>query len=155
MFSTLARRSFAVLFSLVVLSSCDKDDDDDNEVSRTQLLTTGQWRLTAAVANPALVAGPFTITDLYNSQIMQSCLKDNLYKFNTDNTVTTDEGAEKCDPAAPQTSNAPYSLSANEQELTFLGTTLTITELTNSTLKVKGPITAQGFTANAELTFSK
>ncbi|SHG11157.1 hypothetical protein SAMN05444008_11838 [Cnuella takakiae] len=153
MLSTLANRTVAALFAAVLLCSCDKDEDE--KVSRAQLLTNGQWRLTAAVANPPLVAGPFTITDLYNSQMMQSCLKDNLYKFNNDNTVTTDEGAEKCDPAVPQTSNAPYSLSANEQELTFLGTTLTITELTNSTLKVKGPITAQGFSVNAELTFSK
>lgn len=149
MFRKPARPLIAAALCLLVLSSCEKEDDP----TRTEMLTSGRWQLTGAVANPPVTVGGISFSDVYT--VMPACYKDNLYTFKTDGTAEVDEGAQKCDPASPQTLPVNWSLSANEQELTLAGNTLTILELTNNKLRVKGSVTVQNLSANAELTFSK
>lgn len=131
------------LISLVAIfvSSCSKDDDNpaDNPKTATEYLTAGNWKMTALTVNPGINFGGGTITNFYAQ--MPACTTDDLTKFNSDGTITDDEGATKCDPGDPQsTTEGTWVLSEDNSTLTMDypeedPTVLTIVELNGSSLK--------------------
>lgn len=71
---------FGILMGLAV--SCDKDDDDISLGDRSEALF-GQWEFEAIESNTAIdINGDGTVNiDLYNTNEIRQCLKDNLTFF--------------------------------------------------------------------------
>jgi hypothetical protein len=105
-------KNYSALIFLFVLSfvmaSCDKDKD--SEPTKQDLLMAKNWKVTAAKAK-GTVNGSTIDLDYYNYLV--DCQKDNFLKFNTNSIVIVDEGALKCTPTAPQTTQGNWSLTEN------------------------------------------
>lgn len=123
--------------AFLTVSSCKKEDEKTTTPtkSKTELLTAKAWKLTAMTVNPGItpVPGGPTITDIYS--FMEACEKDNTEKFNTGGAGVTDEGATKCDPADPQTSNFTWSFASNETKIVIDGDSFDIAQLDETTAK--------------------
>ncbi len=152
MFRKSVALTVAAAFTLLLGSGCQKDEDAQDP-SGADILTSGQWRLTAAVANPPVTVAGLPISDVY--PFIDPCIKDNYYVFDKNGTAELNEGPTKCDPADPQTSTVNWSLSADEKELTIDGETGTVLELTATRLRVRGVRTVQNISATVEATFTK
>lgn len=165
--------AFICLFFLtLVMAGCDKDKD--SEPTKQDLLMANQWKLTEAKASATIAGSPFEV-DYYN--ILIACQKDNFLDFNTGGVVVMDEGASKCTPTAPQTTQGTWTLTENATTgdvltvngniLLAFGLTntaarnLTVLTLDNQTLKVTFneavtvPISQNPLPAKIDLTFSK
>lgn len=119
--------ALVAVFSAAIFFACSKDD----EKTKTEMLTSGSWRMSAATVSPALQG----ITDLYS--LLPSCTKDDFTTFNANGTKVDDEGATKCDPDDPQTVNGTWEFAENETKLimdknTAYEMTLTIISLSES-----------------------
>lgn len=137
--------NFALLMVLFVLTavSCKKDKP------REELLTSGAWRATSI----SVALGPLTV-DAFAE--LEDCEKDDRMTFKSDKTVEIDEGATKCNPSDPQTySLGAWSLSDNDNKLSYGGITYDILELTESRLRLKGSISESGLTGTIELGFTR
>ncbi|MCD4697542.1 MAG: lipocalin family protein [Bacteroidales bacterium] len=129
------------IMAMIFLTSCSKDDDTPEEQTKTtkDYLTAGYWKTTAMTIDPGINVGGTVITDFYAQ--VPACSKDNISKFNTDGTITDDEGATKCDVNDPQTTNdGTWLLSADNSSVTIDypdedPTTLNIIQLDVSTFK--------------------
>lgn len=127
----------ALVFSFAFIS-CGDDDDGDPAKSTTEYLTSGTWNVTAMSINPGINFGSGTITDFY--AFMDACEKDDLITFNSNGTITDDEGATKCDPSDPQTSNdGTWTFDAATSKLTISypnedPITLTISSINDSNM---------------------
>jgi hypothetical protein len=127
-----------ILFATLILSSlfigCSKDDKEDvKQPTKTELLTAHYWQTTAITVDPPLPYFGTTITDLFSQ--FENCDKDDIKKFNTNNTIIYDEGATKCDPADPQTENGVWSFNSDETILTIDGESYKVLTLTSTQLK--------------------
>lgn len=129
--------ALAMVFSI---SACNKDDDENNDAkTNADYLTSGTWRITAMNIDPPLdMGGGIIIDDFFN--FMDNCTKDDLVTFNTNGTITDDEGPTKCDPDDPQTTNdGTWTLTENTK-LTIMypdedDVEINITEINDTTLK--------------------
>jgi len=107
---------FMTLALVITLVSCKKDEDD--QPSTQDYLTAGNWKTTAMTIDPAVEIGGTEFTDFY--AMMPACTKDDLVRFNTDGTITEDEGETKCEPDDPQTTtDGTWELSADNTTLTL------------------------------------
>jgi len=101
--------SLIFLFILtLVMAGCEKDKDA--EPTKEELLMAKNWKITAVKIN-GTVNGTAGEVDYYNYLI--ACQTDNFLKFNTGGVVVVDEGAAKCAPTAPQTTQGTWSLKEN------------------------------------------
>ena len=118
---------------LFVLSACKKD----KSLSKTEILTTGKWKITAMSVSPAMDAdGDGDLdSDLYI--LLEPCEKDNYSVFKTDGTIENNEGPTKCDPQDPQTHISTWSLKNNENILEVDGDDHIIEELNANNLRLK------------------
>jgi hypothetical protein len=129
----------AVMLLAISFSACEKETQQINK-SKTALLTEGSWRLTEAYSDTEENGVPHTI-NVYDS--LESCEKDNLTIFGTDNKVTIDEGPTKCDEFDPQKwSIEKWVLVSNTQlELTDIHSSAryeaTILELSETRLHIR------------------
>ena len=140
--STTKLMILVIMSATIALSACKKDAAPP---SKTDLLTTSQWKITAFTVDPAIpvfdTQGNITgfTTDMF--PYMESCSKDDTFKFKSDNTVEFDEGALKCDTTAPQTTSGTWSFKTNETILSIIEDgslqDYTLMELTESSLKMK------------------
>jgi hypothetical protein len=82
---------------------------------------------------------------------LPACLRDNTLTLSTNGTGTVDEGASKCDPAAPQTTPATWSFANNQTVLNLGGSgigvsgQLKIIELSATNLTLSKDTTVIGF----------
>ncbi len=136
MMSTFFKRLPVFVFlALVALVSCKKDDEKD----RTALLVDKNWRLTAAVIDPALPLPNGTrITNLYAQ--LDACDRDDITIYLKNGTVNFDEGPTKCNPNAPQTTSGTWAFNTDKTILSVtqsgVTTSYTIKELTSKQLIV-------------------
>ncbi len=132
-----------LLIIIFIASSCKKD------ISRTELLTTGSWKLIA------LEASLFGMTtDSYAE--MEECEKDNLFTFKSDNTLEIDEGPTKCDPDDPQIRKVgPWTLFDNDNKINMDSIDFNILELTETRFKINGTAMELGFIVTVELTYGR
>ena len=131
---------------LIALNACKKDDA--KPASKADLLTSGTWRLTAAVTD---MDGDGTFeTDEYAA--FGTCFTDNIWTFNSNNSIAVDEGATKCDPSDPQVQTGSWQLTNNQTNLSFEGETYVIQQLDANTL-----ILSQSFgtSSSSKVTFTK
>ena len=118
----------------VTLLSCNKSDKPPiNSQSKTQMLTTGTWKITA-IASDNDGNGSYE-TDSYAN--FPSCLKDNFYTFKVGGALDMDDAAIKCDPADPQINTTSWLLSQNDTRLTLDGDEYVIDILNPTTLTFK------------------
>ena len=122
--------SIATLFFIILLAACNKKD---KAVSKTELLTSGTWKLTAVVSDND-GNGTYETDDFAT---FSACFTDNIWSFGTSSVATLDEGPTKCDPADPQTEPGTWQLTQNETYLKINGDEWKLEELTTSTLKWK------------------
>lgn len=117
-------RKVSVILSLISLSifliitSCNKND----EKTPKDYLTDGSWIINDIELDPGIELVPgVPITDVYDLFYTEECMRDDLIIFNSDGTITEDEGLIKCDPNAPQTTTE------NTWEMSDDGTTISAT----------------------------
>jgi hypothetical protein len=115
-----------------IATGCKKDDD---KPSATTLLTSGAWKITAATVSPAYDYNGDGIKETEFFSNWKACYRDNTYKFNAGGTGIFTEGAIKCDPADPQTSQFNWSLKNNDKLLTIWGESYEIVQLDGNTMK--------------------
>lgn len=159
------------LFSLVALSGsilftgCGKDDEESAPEVSPQKLIGKTWKLTALNLNPAFTDPETGVSysDLYSD--MDECEKDNTILYHaadvsaTSGHILGDEGAEKCDVDAPQTSEGAWAFANTEKtKLTQTqdGETVTVDliEVTNTTMRQRYTDTFEGTTYTVIATFS-
>lgn len=122
------RLRLIILLVILLTGACKKKQDPSQ-------LILGTWKMTAGTSyilvNNQPVGG---LLDWFSNQ--PSCQKDNTYTFRTDGTLLIDEGAEKCEPDAPQTTSIEYRL-INDQTLIIGNLTYRILSLSASTLRIQ------------------
>jgi hypothetical protein len=125
----------ALALAFLTVSSCKKEETKTETKTKTELLTAKTWKMNALVINPGItpIPGGPTITDLYAS--MKECGKDDTEKFNTGGTGVADEGATKCDPADPQSTNFTWSFLNNETQYKYDDQVFNVIQLDATTLK--------------------
>ena len=126
-----------VMTGAIIFYSCKKDKDDSTPAkTKTELITTGSWKLTAFTVNPARdIDGDGTAeTDVYSKA--PACVKDNFTIFKTNSEGEDNEGATKCNSADPQIKQWSWNFNSDETHLLFDGFDYTIADLTASTLKL-------------------
>ena len=108
--------TLAICISLFLMS-CKKDSSTTNNSTKTDLITKSSWKYQDAGAD---LDKNGTI-DLSITSQLQACETDNTLTLRADGTGTLDEGATKCDPNDPPTSDVSWSFSNNETSLNFNG----------------------------------
>jgi len=156
----ISRMLFLSLLSTTFLfSACNKDDE---LITKTDLLTSSSWKLTAEIIDPGFPTfdNEGNITGSTNDLFarMDDCSKDNTFSFNTDKTLIMDEGATKCESTAPQKTAGSWSFNSDETTLTITvdgdPLTMTILELTDKVLKLTATEVTGGITFSYTTTFS-
>jgi hypothetical protein len=145
-----------VITGTTITFSCKKDKAENSNTTKTktELLTTGTWKYTASIINPAYdYYGDGTLaTNIFD--IMKACEKDDFETYKTNGMWEYNEGPTKCDPSYSQIFSEPWSFAANETKL-FVGTVEhTILELTATTLKLRYTFEDAGVTYTEEDTYS-
>jgi hypothetical protein len=129
-----------LLITLVVVtaSSCDKDDQKNNNTikTNTELLTAGSWKYTGATIIPAYdyYGDGSLVTNIF--EIMKDCEKDDIEIYHANGTWDYAEGPTMCDPSDPQIFNEPWHFADNETKLFVGSVEHTILELTATRLKL-------------------
>ena len=138
---------------LVTGTSCDDDEDVVQiPVTRAQLLARS-WKQTDLLA-----VGPNGPVSVFLT-VMEACQRDNIWTFKSDGTYIVTEGATKCDPADPDTTTSgTWQLIETDTKIIIddvneAPQTLSITELTSSSLKINGNISYGGSTINGTAVF--
>jgi hypothetical protein len=122
---------FIILFlTLGWLGGCSKEKDNN---SRESLLTSGSWKLTAAVADDD-GNGSYE-TNAFAG--FPDCFKDNYYIFQGNGDLELNEGLTKCDPGDPQTMTTTWAFTQNQSHLEIASDEYAIEELNETTLKLK------------------
>lgn len=130
-------------------SSCEKTGPDPVDLTKTEILTTGQWKMSAYILTPPVdIDGDGTLdSDAY--ALLMPCVKDNYMILKKGGEMETNEGPTKCNDGDPQIKTSTWALSNNDTEITIDGMQGTIQELTSSQLRVKTSVAGNP----AEMTF--
>ncbi|WP_149867270.1 lipocalin family protein [Solirubrum puertoriconensis] len=134
----------------LALVACKKEDE--KPMSKTELLTAKNWRLTA---DKRTSNGQTTTVDVYPS--LPDCAKDDYYKYSTNNKAELNAGAFKCSSSQAQSYVINWNFSSDETKLVTSDPSAgwsvnsEILELTASTLRLKNNQSGGG---TQELTFT-
>lgn len=120
-------------FIALTTVQCKKED----KKTKTELLTSGQWRITAHTANPGFDwDNDGTVsTDIYSQY--DACEKDDYYVFKSDGTFEYNEGPTKCDPGFDQSDTGKWAFTDNESRILFDFEPYDIEELTNNVFRIR------------------
>ena len=150
---TLTALTLATVASSLVFISCKKDKEDPKPKTKTELLTTKNWRLSAVT----FVTGT-TTTDTY--ALLNTCEKDYFVKFNTNKSLLFDEGPAKCNPTSPQSTTGTWDLTVNDTKLTVRASPTAsarlydVVEISESTIRVTQPANFRGVTGTETRTWT-
>ena len=136
---------FTLLVFVTALSACNKKD---TPISKVSFLTTGSWSL-AGAAHDNDGNGSYETDDF---AAFPACYRDNIWTFRTNGDLEFNEGNSKCDPIDPQTDITKWQLINNESTLVLDGDNYSITELSNTNLKLKEVL---GGNRSSIVTFAK
>ena len=135
------------LMITVVISilSCEKDKEEPAVMTKTELITTGTWKLTAYTSNPAY---DWYGTGNYATNILNAlnpCEADGFDAYKNNGIVEINEGALKCDPADPQTFTASWQFTNNESKIMYDGfDEYELVELTTTTMRLQQTFVENG-----------
>ena len=116
---------------IFALPSCKKESD--KPVSKTELLTSGSWKITAFHEDDD-GDGIFE-RDVF--PLLDACYTDNYYTFKANGQFEMNESSAKCDGADPQTDVTSWQLTQDEKNLVIDTDSYVIDELSRTILKVK------------------
>jgi hypothetical protein len=119
-----------------LFAQCKKDKEDEIQLSKTDMLTSGQWRVIAHTSNLAFdwdLDGT-SETDLYNAY--EPCERDNYLVFKKDGSYERNEGATKCFSEDPQSDTGTWFFVENETKINIDGDVGIIEELTNTRMRL-------------------
>lgn len=136
----------------LLFQACKKDEKDTPK-TKTELITTGTWKMTAYTVNPAIDFDLDGDTETNIFDILDGCVKDDVTTFKTNGTAEGNEGATKCDTADPQTYSLTWSFASNETKLNLDGTEYNLVELTATILRFSYSDVVNGVTYTEEVTF--
>ena|SRR5688572_27177225 len=144
---------YCLILSLCVLiTACDKDDD---EPTKTELLTSGSWKFNDGGID---IDNNGAIDLAFGPGTLPACLIDNSGTFNTNGTGVNDEGLTKCMPTDPQSTNFNWSFQSNETVLSISGSGVLgisgqfkVLDLTDSKLTLSKDTTLTGFPSSVGL----
>ena len=139
-----------LLTSAVVVTGCNKDDDDP----KNSELIRGSWQLTALTVNPVI---PIIGSDIYAQ--FDACEKDDITIFEANGVVRFDEGASKCAPNDPQTTTGTYTWNTDETIITVNdssgATSYTVSSISNSQMVVTNTENIGGVNYTYTATYTK
>jgi hypothetical protein len=143
-----------VLLSAALLSCTDDPIDNPEVTIKLEELTTGSWKFTGYIAD-YYQDGVFD-EDFYPS--WEPCYKDNLYTFYLNDSITRDEGPDRC-IGQIQIQTSAWSFTANQTRLQWLIFGLSdhqIEELSSTTMRLKSESTHNLISKkDVEMTFTK
>jgi len=142
---------FKILFvalALVMFSvmACKKSDSKPAP-TKTDMLSRN-WKLVDVLASGVSVYG-----------LLEACQKDDIYKFANNNTYQITEGATTCNPGDPDIYDAgTWAFLENDTKLRLASAggqsdTLTLQELTETSLKASSFVDVSGTPTEATLVF--
>ena len=134
-----------LITTITTTLSCEKDKDEPAVKTKTELLTTGTWKLISYTSNPAY---DWYGTGDYATDILAAlnpCEADGFDTYKTNGTVEINEGAIKCDPADPQTFTASWQFTDNESKIMYDGLDeYELVELTATTMRLQSTFVENG-----------
>jgi hypothetical protein len=136
-------------------TSCKKDDDKKEETTTASIV--GTWKLTAETVT-VNIGGKDSTMDEYAS--LDPCEKDDLTRFNADNSLVSLAGATKCNPNDPGSEpSGNWALLSSNTKLRVIDsgdtTNADVLTLSNTTLKLKLTEDGGGFTFTILSTFTR
>lgn len=141
-----------IAIASVTLSGCKKDKEESN----TDKLTGKNWKMTALTVDPPLNIGGTMISNVYPQ--IPACQQDDLDIFNSNGTVTFDEGATKCNASDPQSTQGTWTWNTNETilSITDSGNTesYTIVSLSDTVMVVTFTDNSSGIVETYTVTFT-
>jgi len=141
-----------VMSGVMSFQGCNKDDNDSPK-TKTELITTGSWKMTGYTINPAADIDLDGDTETNVFDYIDGCIKDDFTTFKTNGTAEGNEGASKCDNADPQTYSLTWSFTSNETKLILDGDEYNLVELTATKLRISYSYVDTGVTYTEEVTF--
>ena len=102
---------FATAFIIFFCTSCKKDKEKTQ--SKTELLTTGSWKITASVSDND-GNGTYETNEFAS---FSPCFVDNIFTFKTNGQLELDEGPTKCDVLDPQIEIVTWQFTNNEMNI--------------------------------------
>src|SRR5688572_18671849 len=94
---------------VLLIVACNKKDAD-KPLGKTDLLTTGSWKLSAVMSDED-GNGSYE-TNRYAE--FDACFTDNIWTFKSNGILQMDEGASKCAATDPQNNETDWQLTDNE-----------------------------------------
>ena len=150
-------RLAAFLFAATLVFTnvqCKKDDDDDK--SKTEILTSGQWRITAITITPGIDLDEDGTVDTDVYKFTEACDRDDYLVFSANGTYEDNEGATKCDTGDPQTASGNWAFNDNETKMSIDGGSANIDEFTSNKIRLSTKeIDERGTEYTTTLTLSK
>ena len=145
--------AFLLIITCIITFSCKKDKKETTVKTKTELLTTGTWKFTAAVITPAYdyYGDGNSVTDIFS--IMKPCEKDDYEIYKTNGIWEYHEGPTTCYPLNPQEFSDSWHFAANETKLVVGTDEISILELTATTLKLRYTFEDAGVTYTEEDTY--
>jgi len=141
----------AFIGSVFAISACKKEETTTPPVAqktKTEIITSGSWKITGITVSDS--SGSLDVFAL-----MDDCEKDGFMTFKTDGKFITDEGATKCDPDDPQTSEGTWAFSTDEKTITIDGDPANIISFSDAQIVVEMVDTSGGSTEKTRVTLKK
>jgi len=154
--------AFAILIIALNFSACKKKENKSSSTTkpavdstqiklRTQLLTSGNWKIAAMTVTPGISTGGTLIA-------VDSCNMDNFTKYYASGLVVYDEGVIKCKPNDPQTTINTWGFNSDATIISITESvrnkSWNVVELTNSNLKINYAVSSSGQTYTYSTTFT-
>lgn len=142
----------------LTFTACNNDDEDP-KTTKTNLLTSGSWKVSTSTVSPAIDINGDGTTETDLTPFIKACTKDDVTNYKADKTYTEEEGATKCNPNDPQVfTTGTWTFTDNETKLTVTPsgaspTTYSIMELSGNTLKVSDTFTDSTVTYTNIITY--
>ena len=141
-------QSIALLLMITGITttlSCKKDKDEATVKTKTELLTTGSWKLTSYTSTPAYdwYGNGVYATDILAA--LNPCEADGFDTYEITGILEINEGALKCDPMDPQTFTATWGFTDNENKIVYDGfDEYLLVELTATTMRLRQTFVENG-----------
>ncbi len=149
------KKAFLFFSAVVVLAASCKKDNNDNK-SRKDHLTSGNWFIRGSLTTIS-AAGVDSTFDSFKD--MEACEKDDFMTFNASGAFTIDEGATKCDPEDPQTTSGTWAFIENDTKLVItqdnMSDTSKVVELNGNTLKLENSYDVMGIVFKNTITLGR
>ena len=143
-----------MIIGLTTTLSCKKNKDETAGKTKTELLTTGTWKLTAYTSSPAYdwYGNGVYATDIFAA--LNPCQADGFDTYKTNGIMEINEGAIKCQPTDPQTFTATWAFTDNEKKIRYDGVDdYELVELTTTTMRLQSTFVENGVTYTHYETF--